>query len=149
MYSINQSMSQILRNHTIFTALGTFGIAYVGYSLFANLNFQSISNKYITNKNYQNKIHKEIKHIIVDYCETANIDQNTNKQISVFTLNNFQPDKEWKIDFSNKEMVDAIDILQNKFSLSNISITVSNYPYYNRIILERDGVNDIKLRFDD
>jgi hypothetical protein len=150
MYSINQSVSQILRNHTIFTALGTFGIAYFGYSLFANLNLEKI----YQNKIYQNKIHKEIKQIISDYTEDVEknnykIDENTKKHRIAFTLNNFEPNKEWQVDLSNKEMLNAINDLQNTFSLSNISIEMSRYPYYNRIVLERDNFNNIKLSFDD
>jgi hypothetical protein len=141
LYSINQSASQMLQRHVIFTTLGAFGMAYFGYSVFSNLSL---------NKFYQDKIHREIKQIINDYSENVKknnykIDENTKKHVIAFRINNFKPNKGWQIDLSNKKMIDAI----NNLSLSNVSITVSKYPYYNRVIIERDNLNNIKLSFDD
>jgi hypothetical protein len=142
-YSINQSVNEMLRNSTISTVLGTFSIVYFGYLFFPNLNLDKI---------YQNKIHKEIKQIVSNYSENVKknnykIDENTKKHTVAFKINNFKPNKDCQIDFSNKEISDAIKNLQNNFS--NVSIKTSKYPYYNRVIIERDEINNINVSFDD
>lgn len=137
---MNQSVSQILMNHTLLNTLGMIGVVYCGYSLYSKFT-------------YQNKIHKEIKQIIKHYSKNAKtndqIDESINNNVLAFKLTSFEPNKEWQVDLSNKEILCAINELQNEFSLSEISITISKYPYNNRVIIERNNHNNFKIHFDD
>ncbi len=96
--------------------------------------------KYINNKVYQYKIHKEISEIISNY------DSKYTHKVMVYDINNFEHDNQWDIDISNKDFANAIQHFRKS---NNTKLNLNKYPYYRRLVINRNEDNNVEISFAD
>ncbi len=96
-----------------------------------------------TNFTDEAQIHKEISGIISNY------DAKNAPNLIAHKINNFNPDKNWNFNITNKNFINAIGDLRKKNSLNKVKINLDSYPHNNKIVFRKDNFGNIEIDFTD
>ncbi len=108
----------------------------VGSAVFHTLN-------YLTTFTNEAQIHKEISGIISNY------DAKNAPNLVAHKINNFNPDKIWNVNITNKNFINAIEDLRKKNSIKKVKINLDSHPHNDKIVFRKDNFGNIEIDFTD